>query len=62
MSIKRVWKVRIDGEMVSIKRSDVENYLNHSHGMSGIRSLGPVNGDWRMIDAIAEGGREYFGL
>jgi len=36
MSIKRVWKVRIDGEMVSIKRSDVENYLNHSHGMSGI--------------------------
>ena len=62
MSTKRVWKVRIDGEMVSIKRSDVENYFSHSHGMSGVRSLGSVSGDWRMIDAIAQGGREYFGL
>ena len=62
MSIEKVWRVRIDGEMVSIKRSDVESYFSHSHGMSGVRSLGPVSGDWRMIDDIAEGGREYFGI
>ena len=62
MSMKRVWKVRIDGEMVSINRSDVQSYFSHNHGMSGMRSLGPVSGDWRMIDAIAQDGKEYFGL
>ena len=59
---KRVWKVKVDGEQVSIKRRDVENYFNHGHGMSGMRSLGSVFGDWRMITAIAEDGKAYFGL
>jgi hypothetical protein len=59
---KRVWKVRVDGELVSITRSDVKHYFNHGHGMSGMRSLGPVSGDWQMIDAIAQDGKAYFGL
>jgi len=30
--------------------------------MSGLRSLGPVSGDWRMIDSIASDAAAYFGL
>ena len=59
---KRVWKVRVDGELVSITRSDVKNYFGQGRGMSGMRSLGPVAGDWRMIDAIAQDGKAYFGI
>lgn len=62
MSGKRVWKVRIDGVMETIHRADVVRYLAGGHGMSGLRSLGPVSGDWRMIDAIAGDAAAYFGL
>ena len=62
MNRKRVWRVRIDGVMETIRRSDVERYISSGHGMSGIRSLGPVSGDWRMIDAIAGDAASYFGI
>jgi hypothetical protein len=62
MSSKKVWKVKVDGEMETIRKADVEFYFAHGHGVSGIRSLGPVSGDWRMIDAIAEDARNYFGM
>jgi hypothetical protein len=62
MNRKRVWKVRVDGVMETIRRSDVERYLDNGHGMSGMRSLGPVFGDWRMIDRIAADAAAYFGI
>jgi len=59
---KRVWKVKIDGVMETIRKADVVQYLAGGHGMSGLRSLGTVSGDWRMIDAIASDAAAYFGL
>lgn len=58
--MKRVWNVRVDGEMVRITRADVVRYFSGGHGMSGMRSLGSVSGDWRMIQAIADDAAEYF--
>jgi hypothetical protein len=43
-------KMKIDGDWENISLEDVKNY--GGHGMSGMRSLGSVQGDWRMIDAI----------
>jgi hypothetical protein len=48
--------------METIRRADVIRYLADGHGMSGLRSLGPVSGDWRMIDTIAGDAAIYFGL
>jgi hypothetical protein len=61
MSTKWVWKVKVDGELVTFTRRDVQHYFSHGHGVSGVRSLGPVSGDWRMIDAIAQDAAAYFG-
>lgn len=61
MSAKRVWKVKVDGEDVTFTRRDVRRYFSHEHGVSGVRSFGPVSGDWRMIDAIAQDAAAYFG-
>jgi hypothetical protein len=60
MNKKRVWKIKVDGEMETIRRSDVERYFSSGHGMGGLRSLGPISGDWRMIDAIAADAAAYF--
>ena len=62
MNRKRVWKIRIEGVMETIRRSDVVRYLASGHGVSGLRSLGPISGDWRMIDMIADDARIYFGM
>jgi hypothetical protein len=62
MNKKRVWKVRIDGVIETIRRSDVERYFSGGRRMSGMRSLGPVSGDWWMIDAIAGDAASYFGM
>jgi hypothetical protein len=62
MNRKRVWKIKIDGVIETIRRPDVEFYFAHGHGVSGLRSLGSISGDWRMIDAIAEDARNYFGM
>ncbi len=61
MSTKRVWKVKVDGEPVTFTRRDVQRYFSHGHGVSGVRSFGPVTGDWRMIDVIALDAAAYFG-
>jgi hypothetical protein len=60
MSSKKVWKVKVDGVRETIRRSDVDRYFAHGHGVSGMRSLGPVSGDWRMIDRLAEDAAAYF--
>ena len=62
MSMKRVWKVRVDGVETKFTRDDVRRYFSGGHGMSGLRSFGPVSGDWRMIDAIAQDAKAYFGM
>ena len=62
MNRKRVWRVSIDGVMETIRRSDVERYFSGGHGMSGLCSLGPISGDWRMISRIAEDAADYFGI
>jgi hypothetical protein len=39
----------------TITRQDFYNYIRCESGsMSGLRSLGSVDGDWRMIDSIAQ--------
>lgn len=60
--MKRKWTVRVDGEEVTFTRQDVTRYFSGGHGMSGMRSFGSVSGDWRMIDAIANDARAYFGM
>jgi len=62
MSMKSVWKVKVDGEEVTFTKADVDRYFSFDHGVRGIRSFGPVSGDWRMIDAIAEDAAAYFGM
>ena len=59
--MKRVWKVKVDGEPVTFTRQDVERYFSHGQGGS-MRSFGSVNGDWRMIDNIAQDAAAYFGM
>jgi hypothetical protein len=59
---KRIFKVNVDGEETTFTRQDVKDYFRKEHGMGGMRSFGPVSGDWRMIDAIAEDARDYFGM
>jgi hypothetical protein len=59
---KRVWKVKVDGVETTFTRQDVRNYFRGGHGMSGLRSFGPVSGDWRMIDMIAQDAKAYFGM
>ena len=58
---KRVWKVKVDGEETTFTRGDVDRYFSHGHGMSGLRSFGPVRGDWRMIERIANDAAAFFG-
>jgi hypothetical protein len=60
MSRKNEWTVKVDGSETTFTREDVKRYFSTGHGMSGMRSFGPVSGDWRMIDAIAEDARAYF--
>ena len=43
-------KMKIDGDWEDVSIEDVKNYGNN--GMSGMRSLGHISGDWRMIEAI----------
>lgn len=59
---KRKWTVRVDGEQTTFTRDDVNRYFSGGHGGSGMRSFGSVQGDWRMIDAIAEDARAYFDM
>jgi hypothetical protein len=49
-------EVLVDGELENFSRTDVE------HGMpgSGLSTFGPVSGDWRMIEIIAEDVAEAF--
>lgn len=51
-------KMKIDGNWENISVEDVKNY--GGHGMSGMRSLGHISGDWRMIDVIYEDARAIF--
>lgn len=62
MNRKNKWTVKVDGVETTFTREDVKRYFSTRHGMSGMRSFGLVNGDWRMIDAIAEDARAYFGM
>ena len=62
MNMKRKWTVQVDGEETTFTRDDVRRYFSGGHGGSGLRSFGHISGDWRMIDAIAEDARAYFGL
>lgn len=62
MNRKRVWRVKVDGVETSFTRGDVKRYFSSGHGACGMRSFGSVNGDWRMIQAIAEDARAYFGM
>ena len=62
MSGKRKWTVRVDGVETTFTRRDVKDYFSHGHGVSGVRSFGSVNGDWRMIDNIAQDAAAYFGM
>tara|TARA_R110000868_G_scaffold344294_1_gene605274 strand:+ start:690 stop:929 length:240 start_codon:yes stop_codon:yes gene_type:complete len=51
-------KTMVDGEMETFSRSD--HYGGHP--MSGLASFGPVQGDHRMIAAIAEDIQTAFSL
>jgi hypothetical protein len=62
MSRKRKWTVKVDGEETTFTRADVKRYFSAGHGASGMRSFGHISGDWRMIDAIANDARVYFGM
>jgi len=61
-NMKQKWTVRVDGEETTFTRADVKRYFAGGHGGSGMRSLGHVSGDWRMIDAIAQDAKAYFGM
>ena len=46
--------VKTDKGKQEITREDINNYYKTQSGsMSGLRQLGGISGDWRMIDAIA---------
>ena len=62
MSKKQEWTVNVDGTPTTFTRDDVKQYFSARHGMSGMRSFGPVSGDWRMIDEIAHDAAAYFGM
>ena len=51
-------KTMVDGEMEVFSRTD--HYSGHP--MSGLASFGPVQGDWRMIEAISFDIRRAFEL
>jgi hypothetical protein len=59
---KRKWTVRVDGEETTFTRDDVRRYFSGGHVTSGLRSFGPVRGDWRMVNAIAQDAKAYFGM
>jgi hypothetical protein len=53
--------VRTDKGVKKVSRTDLERYINVERGsMSGMRSLGEIQGDWREIDAIASDVSEVF--
>ena len=60
MNKKRKWTVMVDGEEVTFTRQDVKRYGSGNGG--SMRYFGSVNGDWRMIDAIAHDAAAYFDM
>jgi hypothetical protein len=52
----------VDGEATTFTKLDVTRYFGTRHGKSGLRTFGSVQGDWRMIDKIANDAQAYFEL
>jgi len=52
----------VDGEITTFTKLDVDRYFDTCHGTSGLRTFGSVQGDWRMIDKIANDAQAYFDL
>ena len=49
-------RTKVDGEWEIFSRND----FHSGHPMSGLASFGPVQGDWRSIEAIADDIRAAF--
>lgn len=61
-NMKRVWYAKVDGVRERFTRKNVEWYISHNQGMGGLRSFGPVSGDWRMIDSLVDSAMAYFDM
>ncbi len=59
---RNTWTVKVDGEVTTFTKLDVARYFDTRHGKSGLRTFGSVQGDWRMIDKIANDAQAYFDL
>lgn len=53
--------VRTEHGFIEVTRSELEEYmLRETRSLSGLRTLAGIAGDWRMMDAIAEGAAFVF--
>ena len=57
---RNTWTVKVDGQKTTFTKLDVARYFDTCHGTSGLRTFGSVQGDWRMIDKIANDAQAYF--